>query len=115
MKPINSAIRPRKQDISQSEKMERLRLIEDAITRLQSQFADPWVKIEDIPDEWKDGVTEVDLYVTYFDESGKHRLTDCKFNCKHDEWETPDYYLSDFAVYPTHAMLPVAPPKGSNQ
>jgi len=86
--------------------------LDDAITRLQSQSADPWVKIDNIPEHWKDEV-EVWLCVE----------REIIFGCFYDgdEWINPtgtsvqrggqhSHYV-DTAVYPTHAMLSIAPPQ----
>ena len=69
-------------------------VVTDTLTRLQSQSANPWVKIEDIPEAWKDGR---DLDVTH---KTLGRITDCEGDV-----------IADLLEGITHAMLPIAPPK----
>ena len=80
--------------------------LEAAITRLQSQSANPWVKIEDIPEAWKDG-RAVNLAIRLMGEDDLHIMFACAMN---DEvW----YDQQGFEILNTvtHAMLPIAPPK----
>lgn len=69
-----------------------------------------WVKIEDIPEEWKDG-REIDL-----GQFGIHDL-DCRWSdCTYDERGWADdvgQYFNDEAWDVTHAMLP--PPQPPEQ
>ena len=79
--------------------------LDAAITRLQSQSANPWVKIEDIPEEWKDGR---DILA---------------YNPSNPPRHSP-FFITQFITHPshmvgvmyrsnnvTHAMLPIAAPK----
>jgi hypothetical protein len=73
-----------------------------------------WVKIEDIPEEWKDGRT-LDLWII---QAPKYafRLTDCTWgyeeygsdaeDCFYDDWGNPVSINGNI----THAMLPPQPP-----
>jgi len=84
--------------------------LQAAITRLQSQ-SERWVKIEDIPDEWKQG-RYVDLTVD------GQRFVDCKYlQDAADVGYVGDKkgWVDEFNLWIdrkiTHAMLPIAPPK----
>lgn len=63
-----------------------------------------WTDINDVPDDWKDGETEVDLIV------GGERVTECEYepNIGNGFWIHPQ---SGYKVTPTHAMLPPVLPK----
>lgn len=63
-----------------------------------------WVPIADINESYL-SAESVDLWVRYSDESGSYRLPDCRF--VNGYWRTADYELSEYDVYPTHAMLPI--------
>ena len=79
--------------------------IQDTITRLQAT-PDPWIKISDIPKEWKDG-RPLNVWNCGFDEVEK----DYKFNSDgmlcDDFWNIVEF--EDEKI--THAMLPPAPPQ----
>ena len=96
-------------------------LIKEAISHLkQSQ----WTPIEDIPEEWKDGYTKLDLLIQMSDhQEVRLRLPNCIFSG--GKWMRPTKY---FVLYSgdwfpieisdehgitsvTHAMLPPQPPK----
>ena len=89
-----------------------LKLIERLISRLQAA-PNPWVKIEDIPEEWKDG-RAVDLK-TYHS-----RYVNCTFGggfnslatgTNRSKWWCPGTanYIDGDRI--THVMLPPAPPQ----
>jgi len=79
-----------------------------AITRLQSQSADPWVKIEDIPEEWKDG-RPLDLIYKYIN-AEPVRIPNCKYLDDGDVWD-PNRKRRLIRKRITHAMLHIALPQ----
>ena len=88
----------------------------------------PWIKISDIPEEWKDG-RRVDLVV---DIQGEYVISvrNCKYCAKRNKWmrsaEKYHYKHGGF-IFPveisdrfgankiTHAMLPIEPPAPPQQ
>ena len=117
----NHAKAPHSDDIIELDEpvfKDRQDALQAAITRLQSQSANPWVKIEDpIVESWKDG-RDIDLLVAT-DALTPHRVTDCAFIA--GVWKYKhlgrgmrvilEEFDDDPIVKITHAMLPIAPPK----
>lgn len=86
--------------------VEDVNIFNDAITALSNKPVRDWVKIEDIPEEWKDG-RAVNLAIRLMGEDDLHIMFACGIN---DEvW----YDQQGFEILNTvtHAMLPIAPPK----
>ena len=79
--------------------------LRQAITRLQAA-PNPWVKIEDIPEEWKDGRL-IDLYSPLLG-----RVVDCYFLNEHwaDTNNLGKSKISGQLEQITHACLSSAPP-----
>lgn len=76
-----------------------------------AKSASGWVKIEDIPEEWKDG-RPIDLWV----DNGRaepFRLNNCRYRPTLSEgysnWKTWNYHLKEGQV--KFAMLPPSPPQ----
>ena len=88
-------------------------VIWDAITALSHPIS-PWVKIEDIPDEWKDGRTVL--------LSGGRLLGEIHIDADNDEFISATFNNNSWhqthgdayevmVIEPTRAMLPIAPAK----
>ena len=86
-----------------------LQMIEQVIVHLQAA-PNPWVKIEDIPEEWKDG-RPVDLWLDNGDISW--RFIEARYDKEiEDRWGDMDWDSSKATnSNPTHATLPPAPPQ----
>ena len=116
-------------DVADDELIERLRLLERswasmyhdacgfpkdgtnwtiqyAIDRIQAH-SNPWVKIEDIPDEWKDG-RPIDLLLT-----NDRRSASCDYKETRDlsGWWSPAFRAILAPDIITHAMLPPTLPQ----
>ena len=74
-----------------------------AITRLQSQSANPWVKIDDIPEEWKDGRLLLGYCLA--------NETQFEIWCEEKTANFVSVHAWGEDIDITHARLPIAPPK----
>ena len=78
-------------------------IVSQAITRLQSQSANPWVKIDDIPEEWKDGRLLLGYCLA--------NETQFEIWCEEKTANFVAVHAWGEDIDITHARLPIAPPK----